>query len=143
MPTKKSSRPAETQVRRSSNPPNAGTGKLILNGLTAYGYHGNNPAERQLGQSFTADIEVLLDTKHAATTDRIDDTLSYPILEKTARQILVGKPANLLETVAERIADAILKHPTVSQVTVRITKRPPLPNLSAFAVEITRAIDAS
>jgi dihydroneopterin aldolase len=111
--------------------------------LTAYGYHGNNPAERKLGQNFTADIEVMLDTQHAATTDRIDDTLSYPILEKTARQILEGRPANLLETVAERIAEAILKHPTVRQVTVRITKRPPMPNLEAFSVEITRPMEAS
>src|SRR2546430_12729160 len=98
------------------------TGRLILSGLTAFGYHGNNPAERKLGQTFHADLEVVLDTQRAAASDSIDDTLSYPRLEEATRKILEGKPANLLETVAERIADAILKHPEVAQVTVRDRK---------------------
>ena len=133
MPTKASN--------RKQPGPNQPTGRLILSGLTAYGYHGNKPAERALGQVFTADLEVTIDTRTAAATDRLEDTVSYPLLEKTARQVLEGKPANLLETVAERIATAILKHPEVIQVTVRVSKRPPLPNLGAFAVEITRPAD--
>lgn len=133
MPTKRSS---------SSQPvPPGPTGRLILSGLTAFGYHGNKPAERALGQVFTADLEVTVDTRKAAASDRIEDTISYPLLEKTARQVLEGEPANLLETVAERIATAILKHPEVIQVTVRVSKRPPLPNLGAFTVEITRPAD--
>ncbi len=133
MPTKRSS--------NSQPVPPRPTGRLILSGLTAFGYHGNKPAERALGQVFTADLEVTIDTRKAAATDRIRDTISYPLLEKTARQILEGKPANLLETVAERIATAILKHPQVIRVTVRVSKRPPLPNLGAFTVEITRPAD--
>ena len=133
MPTKRSSRDQPA--------PNLRKGRLILTGLTAFGYHGNNPAERKLGQVFTADLEVTLDTRKAAATDHIEDTISYPLLEKTARQILEGKPANLLETVAERIATALLKYPEVIQVTVRVSKRPPLPNLNAFTVEITRPAD--
>ena len=133
MPTKRSSRIQPTPDRPS--------GRLILSGLTAFGYHGNKPAERKLGQTFTADLEVTIDTHKAAATDRIEDTISYPLLEKTARQILEGEPANLLETVAERIATAILKHREVIRVTVRVSKRPPLPNLNAFIVEITRPAD--
>jgi dihydroneopterin aldolase len=133
MPTKRSSRDQPGL--------NRATGRLILSGLTAFGYHGNKPAERALGQVFTADLEVTIDARKAAATDRIEDTISYPLLEKTARQVLEGEPANLLETVAERIATAILKHPEVVQVTVRVSKRPPLPNLGAFAVEITRQAD--
>ncbi|HXN78794.1 MAG TPA: dihydroneopterin aldolase [Candidatus Dormibacteraeota bacterium] len=117
------------------------TGCLILSGLTAFGYHGNNPAERKLGQTFTADLEVVLDTERAAASDSIHDTVSYPRLEEAARKILEGAPANLLETVAERIAAAILKQPAVVQVTVRVSKRPPLPNLEEFAVEITRPVE--
>lgn len=140
MPTKKSK--AANRVKKSS-PPAASlpTGRLILNGLTAFGYHGNNPSERKLGQTFTTDLEVTLDTQRAASSDRIEDTVSYPILEKTARQIIEGEPANLLETVAERIALAILEQPRVVQVKVRVTKRPPLPNLAAFSVEITRPVE--
>ena len=133
MPTKGSSRPRPA--------PNRPTGRLLLTGLTAFGYHGNKPEERKLGQVFTTDLEVTTDTRKAAASDRIEDTISYPVLERTARQILEGKPANLLETVAERIATAVLKHPQVIQVTVRVSKHPPLPNLNAFTVEITRPAD--
>ena len=133
MPTKPSSRSREGA--------DGARGTLILSGLTAFGYHGNNPAERKLGQTFTADLEVTLDTARAAASDRITDTVSYPLLEKTAREILEGKPANLLETVAERIATAILELPGIRRVTVRVSKRPPLPNLETFTVEITRPAD--
>ena len=135
MPTKKSK--SNSRTSQTSLP----TGRLILSGLTAYGYHGNNPAERKLGQTFTADLEVMLDTQRAAASDHLDDTMSYPVLEKLAREIIEGKPANLLETVAERIAAAILKQPQVSQVTVRVSKRPPLANLEAFSVEVTRPVE--
>jgi dihydroneopterin aldolase len=139
MPTNQS---RESSLRASgSRRPGHPSGRLILTGLTAFGYHGNNPAERELGQTFTADLEVTLDTQRAAQTDRLQDTVSYPLLEKTARRVLEGKPANLLETVAERIATAILKHPGVAQVTVRVSKSPPLPNLKSFTVEITRPAD--
>jgi dihydroneopterin aldolase len=138
MPTKRSSSRRAAAVNRP-----IGTGKLILSGLQAYGYHGHNPAERQLGQPFTAELEILLDTRAAASSDDLDDTLSYPVAARIAQQILEGKPANLLETVAERIATAILKQPKVIQVTVRVTKRPPVPHLDAFTVEITRPVEAA
>lgn len=140
MPTKRSN---SGRSARSTGRPKASiaTGKLILSGLTAFGYHGHNPAERKLGQTFTADLEVMLDTQRAAATDRFEGTVSYPILEKIARQVLEGEPANLLETVAERIAVAILEQPYVVQVTVRVSKRPPLRDLAAFTVEITRPVE--
>ena len=124
-----------------SNQPTKPTGRLILEGLEGFAYHGNNPAETKLGQTFVVDLEVLTDTRRAAATDRIEDTVNYPTLEKTARRILEGPPRHLLETVAEEIAAAILKEKGVFEVTVRVTKRPPLPHLRAFTVEITRPAD--
>ncbi|HEY8679019.1 MAG TPA: dihydroneopterin aldolase [Candidatus Dormibacteraeota bacterium] len=129
MPTKRSSKPDRP------------TGKLILSGLEGFAYHGNNPAETKLGQTFLVDLEVLTDTRRAAATDRIEDTVNYPTLAKIARRILEGPPRRLLETVAEQIAAAILKEPGVFQVTVRVMKRPPLAHLRAFTVEITRPAD--
>ena len=137
MPTKRSNSARSRPNPQASTP----TGRLVLSGLQAYGYHGNNPAERKLGQSFTADLEVVLDTRRAAASDNIKDTVSYPVIEKIARQVLEGRPANLLETVAERIAAGVLKLPNVVQVIVRVSKRPPLPNLGGFAVEITRPVE--
>jgi len=129
MPTNRSSKTSQ------------GNGRLILEGLEAFAYHGNNPAETKLGQTFVVDLEVLTDTARAAASDRIEDTVNYPSLEKIARRVIEGPPRHLLETVAEQIADAVLKQEGVFQVTVRVTKRPPLPHLRAFTVEITRPAD--
>lgn len=129
MPTNRSSKPSK------------GNGRLILEGLEAFAYHGNNPAETNLGQTFFVDLEVLTDTAAAAATDSIADTVNYPTLEKVARRIVEGPPRRLLETVAEEIAAAVLKEKGVYQVTVRVTKRPPVPHLRAFTVEITRPAD--
>jgi dihydroneopterin aldolase len=124
-----------------SSKPTRGNGRLILEGLEAFSYHGNNPAETKLGQTFVVDLEVLTDTSRAAASDRIEDTVNYPTLAKIARGIIEGPPRHLLETVAEEIAAAVLKQEGVFQVTVRVTKRPPLPHLRAFTVEITRPAD--
>ncbi len=125
-----------------SSKPGRGSGRLILEGLEAFAYHGNNPAEAKLGQTFFVDLEVLTDTARAAATDRIENTVNYPTLEKIAREIVEGPPRHLLETVAEEIAAAVLKENGVFQVTVRVTKRPPLPHLRAFTVEITRPAES-
>ncbi|MDQ6709514.1 MAG: dihydroneopterin aldolase, partial [Candidatus Dormibacteraeota bacterium] len=77
------------------NPPEPSrqpTGRLILEGLEGFAYHGNNPAETKLGQTFVVDLEVVTDTRQAAATDRIEDTVNYPTLEKIARRILEGPP---------------------------------------------------
>lgn len=144
MPTKRSNqrKSAAAAAGNTQAGPTKPTGKLVLSGLTAYGYHGHNPAERKLGQTFAVDIEVELDTRPAATSDQLEDTISYPLIERIARQVLEGKPANLLETVAERIATAILKQPRVTGVTVRVTKRPPVAHLAAFTVEISRPVES-
>ena len=140
MPTKQSSpRSDQGGQHHSSGRP---TAKLILSGIQAYGFHGHNPAERQMGQPFSADVELSVDSRRAAASDDLDHTLSYPIAERVARQILEGEPVNLLETVAERIASALLELPGVFQVSVRVTKRPPVPHLTAFTVEITRPVEA-
>ncbi|MDQ6883676.1 MAG: dihydroneopterin aldolase [Candidatus Dormibacteraeota bacterium] len=123
-----------------SNKAGKPTGRLILEGLEGFAYHGNNPAETKLGQSFIVDLEVLTDTQRAAAKDRIEDTVNYPTLEKVARRVLEGPPRHLLETVAEEIAAALLREPGVLEVTVRVTKRPPLAHLRAFTVEITRPL---
>ncbi len=55
-------------------------------------------------------------------------------------QKVAAKHQPLLIALAERLAAELLKQRGVMQVTVRVTKRPPLPHLRAFTVEITRPL---
>jgi dihydroneopterin aldolase len=114
------------------------TGRIRLEGLEAYGHHGDLPAERELGGHFWVDVDVATDTRRAARSDKLEDTVNYVTVEALVRKIVEGRRYKLLETLAERLAEAVLKQAGVIEVTVRVTKRPPLPHLRSFSVEITR-----
>ncbi len=121
----------------------AGQGRIILRGLEAYGHHGDLPAERTLGGHFVVDLEMVTDTAKAARSDRLKDAVNYVTVEALARQMIERRRYRLLETLAERLAAALLKQAGVQQVTVRVTKRPPLPHLQGFTVEVTRPASPS
>ncbi len=123
-----------------AKPSDQATGRIILRGLEGYGHHGDLPAERALGGHFSLDLELITDTQRVAKTDTLDGAVNYVTIEALARRILEGRRYRLLETLAERLAADVLKQPGVLGVTVRVTKRPPLPHLRAFTVEITRPL---
>lgn len=95
---------------------------ITLRGLTARGHHGVLPFEREGSQPFSADVSLWVDTRHAATTDDIDSTVSYADIAEEAVAVLTGPSVYLLETLAQRIADVALAHPQVQGVEVTIHK---------------------
>jgi dihydroneopterin aldolase len=106
-----------------------------------YGYHGVFPEENKLGQRFIVDLSVSADLKRAGQTDQLEDSVNYGDLYGVCREIVEGKPAKLIETVAERMAAKILTDfPLVSEVTVKLIKPdPPIPgHYQSVAIEITR-----
>ncbi len=96
--------------------------RIRLTGVRATGYHGVFPEERRDGQEFVADVVLHLDTREAAATDRLDRTVDYGGLATGVAQILSGDPADLIETVAERIAALALADPAVHAVDVVVHK---------------------
>ena len=116
--------------------------RILLEGMVFYGRHGTLPAERDLGQPFVVDIELRLDLRSAGLSDDLTQTVDYGEVHRRVKEIVEGPPVNLTETVAERVAAAILKdyHP-VEAVRVKVAK----PNvrlddtvLAGSAVEILR-----
>ena len=96
--------------------------KIVLQGMVFYGYHGVNPEERTQGQRFVVDLEISRDLSQAGLSDDLSTTVNYSSVFKVAREVVEGKPCNLLETVAERLADAILTRFGVEAVKVRVRK---------------------
>ncbi len=105
-----------------------------------YGYHGVLPEENRLGQKFIIDLSMYLSLNKAGKSDDRADTVSYADAFYLVREIVEGYPRNLIETVAEDIATAILQHFTVCRVTVRVKKpAAPVPgHFGSMAVEISR-----
>jgi dihydroneopterin aldolase len=119
--------------------------RIVLEGMVFHGRHGTLPAERELGQPFVVDVELRLDLRPAGLSDDLAQTVDYSEVHRLAREIVEGEPVNLIETVAERIAAAILEdHPPVESVRVRVAKphvRLDDTVLAGSAVEILRHRD--
>ncbi len=95
---------------------------IRLTGVSATGFHGVFDHERREGQTFVVDLVIELDTRRAAATDDLEHTLNYGTLAEQVVAVLRGEPANLIETVAERIAATVLAHPQVHGVEVTVHK---------------------
>lgn len=115
--------------------------KILVRGLKVFGYHGVNASEREQGQHFLIDLELVLDLQEAGRTDRLEATVNYSSLIKEVQRIVSGEPCLLLEALAERIASAVLEYPRVMRVLVRVAKpAPPMAaHLDGVAVEIERS----
>ncbi len=96
--------------------------RIHLLGIAATGYHGVLPAERRNGQTFGADVVLHVDTRSAAKHDALTRTVDYGVLATRVEGVLRGPPVNLVETLAQRIADVALVLPGVWAVDVVVHK---------------------
>ncbi|GFP89908.1 dihydroneopterin aldolase 1 [Phtheirospermum japonicum] len=97
--------------------------KLVLRGLKFHGYHGVKPEERKLGQKFLIDVDAWMDLQTAGNSDRLTDTISYTAIYSIVKEVVEGAPHNLLESVAQQIASAVLsKYTQVSAVRIQVGK---------------------
>ena len=96
------------------------------------------PAERHTPREIRMDISLRCDTRRAAQTGQLADTINYERIESDAIAIAVESRCELIETLAEKIAAACLAHPGVQAVRVTIDKPAALPHTQSVAVEIVR-----
>ena len=102
--------------------------RIVLRGLRVRGNHGVYDHERRDGQDFVVDVTVWCDLAPAAASDDLADTLNYGELAQRVAAIVGGPPANLIETVAGRVADAVLADARVRAVEVTLHKpQAPIP----------------
>jgi len=105
--------------------------RIRLRGLAFFGFHGNNAAEAEFGQRFFVDLELRLDVRKAAESDRLDDAIDYSAVYKRVRHWMEQERFHLLEALAGRIAEGILQEfPGVDSVAVEVRKpQAPLPGI--------------
>ena len=95
---------------------------VFLEGLQFYGYHGVDSEERSLGQRFLVDVELTTDLRAAGQADDLTQTVNYSLVYTRVQTIVEGPPHNLIETVAEELATALLADFPASSVTVVVRK---------------------
>lgn len=115
--------------------------EITLTGLRVFGRHGVYDEERRVGQDFVVDVTLQVDTRAAAASDDVADTVHYGEMAERIAAIVAGEPVNLLETLAARIADDLLVADRIDRVRVTVHK-PDAPISLSFAdvaVTIERA----
>ena len=64
--------------------------------------------ERKIRQTVSIDLEMSADIRKAAATDSIDDTLNYKSVAKRVQAYVADSSFQLVETLAEKIAQLVL-----------------------------------
>lgn len=83
--------------------------KIILTGIKVTGRLGCSEEERSRDQTFIVDVELHLDLSEATKSDDLGDTIDYATVIDDVKKIVGGTSRNLIETVAQEIADFLLK----------------------------------
>lgn len=99
-----------------------GRDEIALTGLRAIGYHGVFPEERVEGQLFIVDVVLHLSLLAAAAGDDLEATVHYGELANRVVRAVETDPVDLIETVAERVAQIALSYAVVDEVTVTVHK---------------------
>jgi len=115
--------------------------EITLTGLRANAFHGVFDRERRDGQVFVIDVTVYLPLEAAARSDDLTMTVHYGELAEQVVAAVESDPVDLIETVAERVAQVALSFPATEHVKVTVHK-PSAPITVPFddvAVTITRS----
>jgi dihydroneopterin aldolase len=116
------------------------TDELAVLGIECRGYHGVFDFERREGQTFVVDLVLGLDTRSAARSDDLQDTVDYGSLVASVQGAVENDPVDLIETLVQRIADVCLLDGRVqwARVTVHKPEAPIDATFADVALTITR-----
>lgn len=95
---------------------------ITLTGLRVRAHHGVYDFERENGQDFVVDLVVGIDLQPASTSDDVAATIHYGDLAEKVAAAVASDPVDLIETVAERVADIVLTYPAAISVRVTVHK---------------------
>ena len=102
-------------------------GKIQLENMEFYAYHGCFDEERIIGARFIVDLFIETDTIEAEKSDDLTHTVNYQDLYLLVKEEM-NKKSNLLENVARRILGKIsMEFPGISFARIKVSKmNPPL-----------------
>lgn len=112
--------------------------QIILKGIRLYGYHGVNPEEKQFGQPYIVDLAADLNLTQPGSSDQLDDTVSYTRMYRIAQSVIAGESRNLLEALAQTLADRLLSELPIAAIKVTVKKpNPPIQGSSIQYAAVT------
>ena len=100
-------------------------GEIYLRNIRLYSYHGCMDEEKKIGSDYVVNLKVKTDLSASSKSDNLADTVDYVNLHSIVKEEM-DQRAKLLETVADRIINRVLKeHPDVIKASVKVAKKNP------------------
>ncbi len=96
------------------------------------------PEERRERQDVIINVTMSGDFAAAGMSDDIDDAVNYKTITKKMIALVEESSFNLIETLADKLADICLEHPKVEEATVCVDKPGALRFARSVAFETTR-----
>jgi dihydroneopterin aldolase len=111
---------------------------IFIKSLVVETIIGIYPHEQAAKQPIVIDIDLYTDFSAAGKTGLIKDTVDYDLVVKKIKNVLADDPGQLLETIALKIVDALIRDFKVAKVRCKISKPQAIPSAQAAGVCITR-----
>tara|TARA_Y100000768_G_scaffold171303_1_gene128181 strand:- start:448 stop:795 length:348 start_codon:yes stop_codon:yes gene_type:complete len=112
--------------------------KVFIRNLEVESIIGIFQWEREVRQLISVDIEMDFDNTKAAKSDSIEDALNYKLVGKRVTAFIEASKFKLVEALAEKISEIILKEFAVDRVKVTLSKPGAMRGSKAVGISIER-----
>lgn len=115
--------------------------QIKIENLKVFAFHGVYASEKDRGQNFFVNATLYTDFREAAKKDDIEKSTDYGEVCSTIKEVMTVKSYDLIETVAEKVAEGILiNFPKIEAVDVEIRKpQAPVPmEFESISVKVSR-----
>ena len=106
---------------------------ILLEGIQIPAALGVTAAERRMRRPVTLDLEVTRDLRQAGRSDDIRQTVHYERIFEVVEDVAANHEHRLVESLGERIAEAILAKFEVDEVLVTVRKPKPIAGVLDYA----------
>lgn len=113
--------------------------KVFIEGLEIEALIGIYDWERRIRQPLLFDLEMAFDNRRPAASDAIADTLDYKAVSKRLIAFVSASEFGLVETLAERCAELVLREFDVAHVRLKLSKPGAVRGARAVGVIIERS----
>ncbi|MBX2838446.1 MAG: dihydroneopterin aldolase [Gammaproteobacteria bacterium] len=111
---------------------------IFITDLRADAIIGIYEHERNIKQTVSVDLEMATDVRAAAASDHIDQALNYKAISKRVESYIVHSEFQLVESLAEGIAQVVQAEFGVKWVSVTLHKLGALSNSADVGIKIVR-----
>ncbi|CAB0151939.1 Dihydroneopterin aldolase [Pseudidiomarina piscicola] len=113
--------------------------KVFVKGLRTSALIGVFEWEHEQPQPLVFDLTMGWDQRSAAATDELQYALDYDAVSKAVIALVESRPRQLIETVAEEVAQLIMERFQVTEITVSVSKPQAVAAATTVGVEIHRS----